>query len=367
METSTLQKTQLLYVGANQRLVKEYKDVSEEVEINFSETWVNALRWLHNNCDFDNGKWINPDDAIDAILVECNDDVEELRQFILYFKSNFDHNQRVPLILLSNKLAPEIKMKVIDYGFDDIFQHPISFAQILERVAFLKNLKVNLSNQAIEEAEAENTEYKIGFWKRSFDILLAGSVLLCAAPFLLLVIAAIRLESKGKVYYISKRVGTGYKIFNFLKLRSMYPDADKRLKEFAHLNQYDNEETETGEEETNANLSQSKVDDTGGVVLFSDEDSVDEGLHNQNRLKKAERAFVKFDNDPRITKVGKIIRKLSIDELPQLINVLKGDMSIVGNRPLPLYEAEMLTTISTLNVLMAQRVLRVVAGRSQRA
>ncbi|MCL6274718.1 sugar transferase [Muricauda sp. 2012CJ35-5] len=167
---------------------------------------------------------------------------------------------------------------------------------------------------------------------------MASSALLFASPFLLLFIAAIRLESKGKVYYISKRVGTGYKIFDFYKLRSMYPDADKRLKEFQHLNQYIHDDVEEQQ------VARPTTETSGGTVLIGDDTEVDEIQHNNKRKESAESAFVKFENDPRITKVGHIIRKLSIDELPQLINVLKGDMSIVGNRPLPLYEAEMLTT-----------------------
>ena len=139
--------------------------------------------------------------------------------------------------------------------------------------------------------------------------------ILCLSPLLIFTALAIRIESKGPIIYKSKRVGSNYQIFDFLKFRSMYTDADKHLKDFNALNQYQQED-----------------------FVISEEDYINK------KSKEKSNAFVKLENDPRITKIGRIIRKYSIDELPQLINILKGDMSIVGNRPLPLYEAELLTS-----------------------
>ena len=178
--------------------------------------------------------------------------------------------------------------------------------------------------------------------KRAFDIAASAGALVVLSPVLLLAALAVRLESRGPVFYASWRVGAGYRRFRLFKFRTMYPDADQRLKDLAHLNQYAAPASaptgcpdcaRLGAEAEGATCSPLLVGDAGAVVC--------EAAHR--RQQAAGPAFFKLQNDPRITRVGRFLRNTSIDELPQLVNVLRGDMSLVGNRPLPLYEAEQLT------------------------
>src|SRR5690606_35446939 len=190
-------------------------------------------------------------------------------------------------------------------------------------------------------------EFKMPFAKRLFDIVAAGLALLLLSPLLLFVAIAIRLESPGPVFYYSYRVGTGYNIFKFYKFRSMYTGADARLKELKHLNQY---VTDKGSEiATPVHVKElcELCEQAGGGCMqpiYDDKNVYCEKLVGAGGKVKKESAFIKILDDPRVTKVGKFIRNTSIDELPQLWNVLIGDMSLVGNRPLPLYEAEKITT-----------------------
>lgn len=175
--------------------------------------------------------------------------------------------------------------------------------------------------------------------KRTLDFILSLTVLVVLSPLLLTIYVLLKLESNAPAIYTSNRVGQNYKVFKLFKFRSMLPDADKLLNSMSLENQY--------AKPSQALDSCTSCEEKGqpcSPIYMDGTDLICETLLLKRKKHQHEAAFVKIENDPRITKIGHFIRKTSIDELPQLLNVLKGDMAIVGNRPLPLYEAEKLTT-----------------------
>ncbi len=131
--------------------------------------------------------------------------------------------------------------------------------------------------------------------KRIFDVVCSLLAMICLSWLFLIVIILIRCSSKGPAIYVSDRIGKDGKVFKFYKFRTMYDGADKHLDELLKDNEIE-----------------------GGVTF-------------------------KMKNDPRVTTVGKFLRRTSIDELPQLWNILKGDMTIVGPRPCTVREYELYT------------------------
>ncbi|BFK03687.1 sugar transferase [Parabacteroides goldsteinii] len=255
------------------------------------------------------------------------------------------------IILISETLSKEEKIPYLRAGTDCMISKNTSKDDLQKLFSVIIDFKEK------EKARKDNqisslTEFRLPLWKRTFDILASGSAILCLSPILILTALAIRTESNGKIVYKSKRVGSNYKIFDFYKFRSMYSDADKRLAEYQQLNQYTKNiaEEEFKDSSSAAEISQQscsleqKQEQEQDILLFSDNLSTSENNYLKTKRTERSNAFFKLENDPRITRVGHFIRKYSIDELPQLFNILKGDMSVVGNRPLPLYEAELLTS-----------------------
>lgn len=167
--------------------------------------------------------------------------------------------------------------------------------------------------ETIEKTKVQEREIKIvvkggkaySFFKRAFDIFCSFLAIVVLFPILLIIGLLVKLTSKGPMLYVSTRIGQNGKKFKFYKFRSMKKDAEKELEKLLDQNE------------------------TQGITF-------------------------KMKDDPRITKFGKFIRKTSLDELPQLFNILKGDMSIVGPRPCTVREYELYSEKEKKRLLVPQ-------------
>jgi len=206
-------------------------------------------------------------------------------------------------------LAPYLRNTVVDevvitLPMRSLHNHAAQIAQICEEQGITMRVLSNIFDLKLARATSEELEgaslitHHTGFaegWpvvvKRVLDVSVSLTLLLLCAPILLLTALAIKLTSPGPIFFTQRRLGLNKRPFSIYKFRTMVPGAEQKLRELEHLNE------------------------VSGPVF-------------------------KIKADPRITPIGKMLRKTSIDELPQLFNVLEGAMSLVGPRPLPIRDYE---------------------------
>lgn len=277
--------TSVYYLGTNHKIIDQLSAYFENVSKNKS------LLQIFNRLQ------IGADELPIVILIDLPFALDELRGLF----SSIQKKKPGKLLICCNEAhlhsydVQQVKALQI---IDDVFNFDDEKLPIQKRIQFLMKAA---RQRTCRPAQLPIRESKLPLLlKRIVDFFIAGILLLLLAPLLALIALAIGLESGGPVFYSQPRVGTGYRVFRFFKFRTMIPDADKLIEQLSADNLYGGSEK--------------------GPKFF------------------------KIENDPRITRVGKFLRNTSLDELPQLFNVLRGDMSIVGNRPLPLYEAETLTS-----------------------
>jgi len=335
-------KQKVLYIGQDELLAHQLTGMLLNILTESPQIFKNHL---------DAAKWLaaHPDVKGLIILYE-RVSIEEDLVNIKFLRNNFP---QAYILLVTDNLPIAERLHYIRAGVNDTVSPFTTSEQFSLFFQFIQKYKLHA--QSVNQLdEFDLSSFKLPFVKRAFDVVISSFALLILSPFMLLIAFAIWLESRGPIFYKSKRVGSNYHIFDFWKFRSMYVDADKRLKEMEKFNQYasdGSEQLRANPVSLDLNLEDLRIPDNSFLVddyfIIPEEDFL-----VQNR-QKTNNAFVKIEKDPRVTKVGQFIRKYSIDELPQLINILKGDMSVVGNRPLPLYEAELLTKDSSVERFIA--------------
>jgi exopolysaccharide biosynthesis polyprenyl glycosylphosphotransferase len=188
---------------------------------------------------------------------------------VLIADPDFPQSQAVDLVDLCHRNGVRVRVA------------PSTMEILMDRVEFIPGQTVPLFE--LKPPVFEGIDFVV---KRSFDLVMAGLLVLFLSPLLLFAAVAVKLSSRGPMIYRSQRRGLGGEQFHCFKFRTMYEDADARQAELE------------------------KANEMGGAIF-------------------------KMRNDPRVTPIGRFLRRWSIDEFPQLFNVLRGEMSLVGPRPLP--------------------------------
>ncbi|HEX2608531.1 MAG TPA: sugar transferase [Flavisolibacter sp.] len=270
--------------------------VFEEIHAeNYLSARTQLLRLLENNSNLPS-----------LIIIDIPYVKREVKSFSIWLNKTQELSG-IPVIYNKAHLN-SLEVKEVRYSnvVDDIVEVDKNLALLSSKADFLRNVKECQSTNDRQESSSDfyknqSPKHHIDYFlRRGLDIFVSSLIILLLLPVFVLITLAILIESKGPVIYVSDRAGRGYRIFKFLKFRTMFVGADNKRAELEKMNLYS--------------------------------------------VQSSSPHFFKIKNDPRITKVGAFLRNTSLDELPQLFNVLKGDMSLVGNRPLPLYEAATLTT-----------------------
>ena len=227
------------------------------------------------------------------------------------------------VLITSGRLTGEERRAYLGAGVNSAVPGDISRADFLRTLQFMTDY--TFVRKPVAGAGNEVRLFRMPLWKRAFDIAASLAAILLLSPLLIAVAVAVRLDSPGPVIYKSKRVGSNYRIFDFLKFRSMRSDADRRLKELEDLNQYAS--APAAEDDAKMVLDDEEIRkllaDTENGMLYADDFVIPEEAHQHQLETEQENAFVKIENDPRITRLGRFLRKYSIDELPQLFNILR--------------------------------------------
>jgi len=256
----------------------------------------------------------------------------KVRGFLDDYKTEGPAGNRWPVLGKIEDFTRIAPREFINHLFITIYHDSDVFIKLLSQARDL-GIAVRVIPQGFELTSGEFLKYDIGLipvleysdiqqfrkqaGKRIFDFCMSLLMLILLSPVYLVLAAAVLIDSPGTVFYRCRRYGRGGRVFHMLKFRSMVKDADQRIHEVQHQNEAD------------------------GPIF-------------------------KIKNDPRVTRVGRFLRRYSLDELPQLFNVFIGDMSLVGPRPLPIsqIEKEDLRQLKRLEVRPGITGLWQIRGRS---